>query len=56
MPNLQVGNVLTKALTYYAHKDVAAAVMGAEVPIIMTSRSDFMKNKLLSIVLASYIS
>lgn len=56
VPNLQVGNVLTKSLTFYAHKDVAAAIMGAEVPIIMTSRSDFMRNKLLSIVLASYIS
>lgn len=55
-PNLQVGNVLTKALTYYAHKDVAAAIMGAGAPIVMTSRSDSMKNKLLSIVLASYIS
>ncbi len=55
-PNLQVGNVLTKALTFYAHKDVAAAIMGAGAPIIMTSRSDFMKNKLLSIALASYIS
>jgi len=56
VPDLQVGNVLTKALTFYAHKDVAAAIMGAGAPIIMTSRSDFMKNKLLSIVLASYIS
>lgn len=56
VPDLQVGNVLTKSLTFYAHKDVAAAIMGAGAPIIMTSRSDFMKNKLLSIVLASYIS
>ena len=56
VPNLQVGNVLTKALTYYAHKDVAAAVMGAGAPIIMTSRTDSVKNKLLSIALASYIS
>lgn len=56
VPNLQVGNVLTKALTYYAHKDVAAAVMGADAPIVMTSRTDSVKNKLLSIALASYIS
>ncbi|MCC9296667.1 bifunctional enoyl-CoA hydratase/phosphate acetyltransferase [Clostridium sp. WLY-B-L2] len=56
VPNLQVGNVLTKALTYYAHKDVAAAVIGAGVPIIMTSRTDSVKNKLLSVALASYIS
>lgn len=55
-PNLQVGNVLTKALTYYAHKDVAAAVIGAAAPIIMTSRTDSVKNKMLSIALASYIS
>ncbi|MDV3428100.1 MAG: bifunctional enoyl-CoA hydratase/phosphate acetyltransferase [Bacillota bacterium] len=55
-PNLQVGNVLTKALTYYAHKDVAAAVIGAGAPIIMTSRTDSVKNKLLSIALASLIS
>jgi phosphate butyryltransferase len=55
-PNLQVGNVLTKALTYYAHKDVAAAVIGAGAPIIMTSRTDSVRNKLLSIALASYIS
>jgi phosphate butyryltransferase len=56
VPNLQVGNVLTKALTYYAHKDVASAVIGVSAPIIMTSRTDTVKNKLLSIALASYIS
>lgn len=56
VPNLQVGNVFTKALTFYAHKDVAAAVIGAGAPIIMTSRTDTVKNKLLSIALASLIS
>lgn len=56
VPNLQVGNTLTKALTYYAHKDVAAAIMGATAPVIMTSRSDFLKNKLLSIALAAYLA
>ncbi|MHC1719840.1 MAG: bifunctional enoyl-CoA hydratase/phosphate acetyltransferase [Clostridiaceae bacterium] len=56
VPNLQVGNALTKALTYYAHKDVASAVIGVIAPIIMTSRTDSVKNKLLSIALASYIS
>lgn len=55
-PNLQVGNVLHKSLTYFAHKDVAAAVMGAAAPIIMTSRTDSVTNKLLSITLACYIS
>lgn len=55
-PNLQVGNTLTKALTYFAKKDVAAAVMGTYSPIIMNSRTDSIKNKLLSIALAVYIS
>ncbi len=55
-PNLLVGNTLTKALTYYANKDVAAAVIGAGAPIIMTSRTETVKNKLFSLALASYIS
>lgn len=55
-PNLQVGNALTKSLTYYAHKDVASAVLGASVPIIMTSRTDSVMNKVLTIALATYIS
>lgn len=55
-PNLQVGNVIHKSLTYFAHKGVAAAVMGAGAPIIMTSRTDSVYNKLLSITLACYIS
>ena len=56
VPNLQVGNVLTKSLTYYAQMDVCAAVMGAKAPIVMTSRTDSVRNKLLSIALAAYIS
>ena len=56
VPNLQVGNTLTKSITFYAHKDVASAVMGAGAPIIMTSRTDSLRNKILSIAIASYIS
>lgn len=56
VPNLQVGNVLSKAVTYYGHKDVASAVVGAGAPIVMTSRTDSVKSKLLSIALANYIS
>lgn len=55
-PNLQVGNVIHKSLTYYAHKDVAAMVMGAGAPIVMTSRTDTVMNKLLTIALACYLS
>jgi phosphate butyryltransferase len=56
VPNLQVGNVLTKALVYFAKCSVAAAIMGAQKPIVMTSRTDTVENKVLSIVMALYIS
>jgi phosphate butyryltransferase len=56
VPNLQVGNVLTKALVYFAKRNVAAAVMGAAKPIVMTSRTDTVENKILSIAMALYIS
>ncbi|MCR4429627.1 MAG: bifunctional enoyl-CoA hydratase/phosphate acetyltransferase [Tepidanaerobacteraceae bacterium] len=56
VPNLQVGNVLTKALVYFAKMRVAAAIMGAAAPIVMTSRTDTIDNKILSIALAIYLS
>lgn len=56
VPNLQVGNVLTKALVYFAKMRVAAAIMGAAAPIVMTSRTDTIDNKMLSIALAIYLS
>jgi len=56
VPNLQVGNVLTKALVYFAKRNVAAAIMGAAKPIVMTSRTDTVENKILSIAMALYIS
>ncbi len=51
-PNLGVGNVLHKALVYIGQREVAAVVAGAEVPIIMNSRTDSVRSKLLSIALA----
>lgn len=56
VPNLTVGNTLTKSISYIARKTVAAAIVGASVPIIMTSRTDSTEAKLLSIALAIYVS
>ena len=56
VPNLQVGNVLRKSLTYIAHKKVTSAVMGAGAPIVMLSRTDSIEAKLLSAALSTYIS
>ena len=56
VPNLTVGNSLTKAITYIAKKRVISATVGAAVPIVFTSRTESMEGKLLSIALASYVS
>lgn len=56
VPNLQVGNVLRKALTFYANKKTASAIMGTKSPIIMTSRTESAEGKLLSIAIAAYIA
>lgn len=52
MPNLCTGNALDKALRYFAGLKTGSAVIGASVPIVMTSRSDTAQNKLHAIVLS----
>jgi phosphate acetyltransferase len=52
VPNLEVGNVLFKTLVYLANAEVAGIVLGAKVPIILTSRADNTKARLMSAVLA----
>lgn len=56
VPNMQTGNIMHKTLTFYAHKTVAAAIVGAGVPIVMNSRTDPFESKLVTIALACYIS
>ncbi len=40
MPDLEAGNMLAKSLTFLAGADAAGIVLGARVPIILTSRAD----------------
>lgn len=56
VPNLEVGNVLIKAITYFSKSEISAIVAGAKVPIIFTSRSDTSKTKLNTIAFAVYLS
>lgn len=56
VPNLTVGNTLTKSITYIAKKTVVAATVGAAIPIVFTSRTESIEGKLLSIALAAYTS
>lgn len=52
VPNLEAGNMLAKQLTFLGGADAAAVVLGARVPIILPSRSDSERTRLLSCALA----
>lgn len=52
-PDIEAGNVLYKSFTFFANGTVAAVVLGAAVPIVLTSRSDSDRSKLSSIALAA---
>ncbi|WP_313341337.1 bifunctional enoyl-CoA hydratase/phosphate acetyltransferase [Sedimentibacter sp.] len=54
--NLEVGNVLNKAIEYFGHTEKAGVIMGAGVPIILTSRASSSKSKLNSIALSVLIA
>lgn len=51
--NIDIGNVLYKSFTYFANASVAACILGASVPVVLTSRADSDRSKLLSIALAA---
>ena len=52
-PNLESGNMLAKELTFLAHAEAGGIVMGAQVPIILTSRADDDKARLASCAIAA---
>mgnify|MGYP006291801991 FL=1 len=52
-PNIEVGNVLYKSFTYFGKATVAAVILGAKVPVVLTSRADSDRSKLMSIALAA---
>lgn len=51
VPDLEAGNMLVKQLTFLANADAAGIVLGARVPIILTSRADSVRNRLASTAL-----
>lgn len=57
VPDLEAGNMLAKQLAYLAKADSAGLVLGARVPIILTSRADSVRSRIASCavaVLAAY--
>ena len=53
VPDLEAGNMLAKSLTFLAGADSAGIVLGARVPIILTSRADSVESRLASCAVAS---
>jgi phosphate butyryltransferase len=53
VPNIEAGNMLAKELVFIAHADAAGIVLGARVPIILTSRADNEKARLASCAVAA---
>jgi phosphate acetyltransferase len=51
-PDLEAGNILAKQLIYLAKADSAGLVLGARVPIILTSRSDSVRSRIASCAVA----
>jgi phosphate butyryltransferase len=52
VPNLEAGNMLAKELTFMAQAEAAGIVLGARVPIMLTSRADNDRSRLASCALA----
>jgi phosphate acetyltransferase len=48
VPDLEAGNILAKQLTFLANADSAGLVLGARVPIILTSRADSVRSRIAS--------
>jgi phosphate acetyltransferase len=56
VPDLEAGNMLAKSLSFLAGADAAGIVLGARVPIILTSRADSVLTRLASCAVASLMA
>ncbi len=56
VPDLEAGNMLAKSLSFLAGADAAGIVMGARVPVILTSRADSVESRLASCALAQLVA
>jgi phosphate butyryltransferase len=53
VPNITVGNILGKSLVYSANSKMAGIIVGAKVPIVLTSRGATSEEKYLSLALSA---
>jgi phosphotransacetylase len=55
VPDLEAGNMLAKQLSYLAGADSAGIVLGARVPVVLTSRADSVASRLASVAIAQLL-
>jgi len=56
VPDLEAGNMLAKNLTFLSRADAAGIVLGARVPIILTSRADNIRTRMASCAVAMLLA
>jgi phosphate acetyltransferase len=56
VPDIEAGNMLAKSLTFMAGADAAGIVLGARVPIILTSRADSVLSRLASCAVGALVA
>jgi phosphate acetyltransferase len=56
VPDLEAGNMLAKNLTFISKADAAGIVLGAKVPIILTSRADNVRTRMASCAVAKLLA
>jgi len=55
-PDLEAGNILAKQLSFLANADSAGMVLGAKVPVILTSRADSVRSRIASCAVAKLVA
>jgi phosphotransacetylase len=55
-PDLEAGNILAKQLSFLANADSAGMVLGARVPVILTSRADSVRSRIASCAIAKLVA
>ena len=56
VPDIESGNILYKSMVFFARAETAGVLMGARVPVVLTSRADSSEAKLNSIALAAAVA
>ncbi len=56
VPDLEAGNMLAKSLSFLAEADAAGIVLGARVPVMLTSRADSVQSRMASCAVAALLA